>query len=81
MPSFHEYIECGGAEIGSYATIAWFYCGLGDIGKEEDFKWLRSRPKLVHSLASKTLLMDDIIDFEVQLGLLNSLILHTKTWD
>lgn len=42
-----------------------YYIGLGDIGKKEDFEWLRSRPKFVRSLATKTRLMDDITDYEV----------------
>ncbi|WZZ73184.1 hypothetical protein YC2023_084554 [Brassica napus] len=41
-----------------------YYIGLGDIGKKEDFEWLRSRPKFVRSLATKTRLMDDITDYE-----------------
>ncbi|KAL0793109.1 hypothetical protein Bca101_064486 [Brassica carinata] len=45
MPSFDEYIEAGGAEIGSYATITCSIMGLGEIGKKEAFEWMRSRPK------------------------------------
>lgn len=65
VPSFDEYIDSGGAEIGSYATIACSIMGLGDIGTKEAFEWLISRPKLVRILAAKTRLMDDIADFEV----------------
>ncbi|KAG5383408.1 hypothetical protein IGI04_034878 [Brassica rapa subsp. trilocularis] len=64
MPSFDEYVEAGGAEIGSYATMAWSIMGLGKISKKEDFDWLLSRPKYVRYLASKARLMDDIMDFE-----------------
>lgn len=65
MPSFDAYMEAGGAEIGSYATIACSVMGLGEIGKKRDFEWLRSRPKVVQVLAAKTRLMDDITDYEV----------------
>lgn len=65
IPSFDEYIKSGGAEIGSYATISSTIMGLGEIAKKEDFKWLRSRPKVVQVLAAKARLMDDITDFEV----------------
>ncbi|CAL9241937.1 unnamed protein product [Arabidopsis halleri] len=64
VPSFDEYIESGGAEIGTYATIACSIMGLGEIGKKEAFEWLISRPKLVRTLGAKTRLMDDIADFE-----------------
>ncbi|KAJ4888481.1 Alpha-barbatene synthase [Raphanus sativus] len=64
IPSFDEYIKSGGAEIGSYATISSTIMGLGEIAKKEDFKWLRSRPKVVQVLAAKARLMDDITDFE-----------------
>lgn len=65
VPSFDQYIEAGGAEIGTYVTIACSLMGLGETGRKEDFDWLRSRPKLVQVLARKTRLMDDIADFEV----------------
>ncbi|CAH8315803.1 unnamed protein product [Eruca vesicaria subsp. sativa] len=68
MPSFDEYIEAGGAEIGSYATITCSIMGLGDIGKKKDFEWLRSRPKVVQVLAAKTRLMDDMTDYEEDIG-------------
>ncbi|CAN7136194.1 hypothetical protein BRARA_D00967 [Brassica rapa] len=68
MPSFDEYIEAGGAEIGSYATIACSIMGLGEISKKIDFEWLRSRPKVVQVLAAKTRLMDDITDYEEDIG-------------
>ncbi|KAG2302287.1 hypothetical protein Bca52824_030938 [Brassica carinata] len=64
MPNFDEYVEAGGAEIGSYATMACSIMGLGKINKKEDFEWLLSRPKSVRYLASKARLMDDITDFE-----------------
>ncbi|XP_009123605.2 alpha-barbatene synthase [Brassica rapa] len=68
MPSFDEYIEAGGAEIGSYATITCSVMGLGEIGKKRDFEWLRSRPKVVQVLAAKTRLMDDMTDYEEDIG-------------
>ncbi|XP_056843982.1 alpha-barbatene synthase-like [Raphanus sativus] len=68
MPSFDAYIEAGGAEIGSYATITCFIMGLGEIGEKRDFEWLRSRPKVVQVLAAKTRLMDDITDYEEDIG-------------
>ncbi|CAH8307194.1 unnamed protein product [Eruca vesicaria subsp. sativa] len=64
MPNFDEYMEAGEAEVGAYAAMACSIMGLGDIGKKEDFEWLRSRPKFVRSLAAKTRLMDDITDYE-----------------
>ncbi|ESQ39538.1 hypothetical protein EUTSA_v10001108mg [Eutrema salsugineum] len=64
IPNFDEYIEAGGAEAGSYATIACSIMGLGELGKKEDFEWLLSRPKSVRYLARKTRLLDDITDFE-----------------
>ncbi|KAG2301858.1 hypothetical protein Bca52824_030511 [Brassica carinata] len=67
-PSFDEYIEAGGAEIGSYATITCSIMGLGEIGKKEAFEWMRSRPKIVQVLAAKTRLMDDMTDYEEDIG-------------
>ncbi|CAN6866767.1 unnamed protein product [Brassica oleracea var. botrytis] len=64
IPNFDEYLEAGGAEAGSYATIACSIMGLGEIGKKEDFEWLLSRPKSVRYLTRKTRLLDDITDFE-----------------
>ncbi|KAG2282930.1 hypothetical protein Bca52824_054150 [Brassica carinata] len=68
MPSFDEYIEAGGAEIGSYTAISCSVMGLGEIGKKRDFEWLRSRPKVVQVLAAKTRLMDDMTDYEEDIG-------------
>ncbi|KAL1224013.1 Alpha-barbatene synthase [Cardamine amara subsp. amara] len=68
VSSFDEYVESGGAEIGAYAALACSLMGLGDIGRKEAFEWLISRPKLVWTLAAKTRLMDDIADFEEDMG-------------
>ncbi|XP_020870910.1 alpha-barbatene synthase [Arabidopsis lyrata subsp. lyrata] len=64
MPNFDEYMEAGEAEVGAYAAMACSFIGLGDIAKKKDFELLRSRPKLVRSLAAKTRLMDDMTDYE-----------------
>uniref|UniRef100_A0A0D3AU45 Terpene synthase metal-binding domain-containing protein n=2 Tax=Brassica oleracea var. oleracea TaxID=109376 RepID=A0A0D3AU45_BRAOL len=42
--------------------------GLGEIGKKRYFEWLRSRPKVVQVLAAKTRLMDDMTDYEEDIG-------------
>ncbi|EOA14843.1 hypothetical protein CARUB_v10028157mg [Capsella rubella] len=63
-PSFDEYIESGGAEVATYATIASSILGLGEIGSKEAFEWLISRPKLVRTLGAQTRLLDDIADYE-----------------
>lgn len=65
VPTFEEYIDSGGAEIGVYAAIACSIMGVGDIGRKEAFEWLISRQKLVRTLAAKSRLMDDLVDFEV----------------
>lgn len=62
MPNFDEYME---AEVGAYAAMTCSIIWLGDIGKKEDFEGLRSSPKFVNSLATKTRLIDDINDYEV----------------
>ncbi|EOA12729.1 hypothetical protein CARUB_v10028174mg [Capsella rubella] len=64
VTSFDEYVESGGAEIGTYATIACSFMGIGEIGRKEAFEWLISRPKLVRTLGAKTRVMDDIADYE-----------------
>ncbi|XP_023633199.1 alpha-barbatene synthase isoform X2 [Capsella rubella] len=64
VPSLDEFLESGGAEIATYATIACSIMGLGEMGSKEDFDWLISRPKLARTLGAKTRLMDDIADFE-----------------
>lgn len=74
MPNFDEYMEAGEAEVGAYAAMACSFMGLGDIAKKKDFELLRSRPKLVRSLAAKTRLMDDMTDYEVNKFVLENLI-------
>ncbi|XP_010494504.1 PREDICTED: alpha-barbatene synthase-like [Camelina sativa] len=64
MPNFDQYMEAGEAEVGAYVAMACSIMGLGEIGKKKDFELLRSRPKLVRSLAAKTRLMDDMTDYE-----------------
>ncbi|CAF1919091.1 unnamed protein product [Brassica napus] len=41
---------------------------LMKIGKKRYFEWLRSRPKVVQVLAAKTRLMDDMTDYEEDIG-------------
>lgn len=60
MHNYDEYIEVGLAVVGAYAAMTSSLIGLGDNGKKEDFEWLRSRPKLVRSLAAKACQMDDM---------------------
>ncbi|CAN8267557.1 unnamed protein product [Cochlearia groenlandica] len=67
-PLFDEFVEVGGAEVSAYATMACSIMGMDGIGKKEDFEWLMTRPKFIQSLAMKTRLWDDIMDFEDDMG-------------
>ncbi|CAN8233124.1 unnamed protein product [Cochlearia groenlandica] len=64
VTSFDEYVKVGADEVAANLSIASSFLGLGEIGGEEAFDWLMSRPKLVRALGAKTRILDDIVDFE-----------------
>ncbi|CAE5978060.1 unnamed protein product [Arabidopsis arenosa] len=64
VPSFEEHVEVGGIAITSYATLMYSFVGMGEIVGKEPYEWVRSRPRLIKSLAAKGRLMDDMTDFE-----------------
>ncbi|XP_010451341.1 PREDICTED: terpenoid synthase 8 [Camelina sativa] len=64
VPSFKEYMELGVVELGVYATLAGTLMGMGYIGNEGVYEWLKSRPKLLLSLSIYGRLLNDIAGFE-----------------
>ena len=66
MPSFEEHVEVGGIALTSYATLMYSFVGMGETAGKEAYEWVRSRPRLIKSLAAKGRLMDDITDFDVR---------------
>lgn len=67
VPTFEEYLEVGGVGVTMYATIALGLLGLGPRAREQGYEWLTSRPKLVHDLATKGRLMNDLTGFKVNI--------------
>ncbi|XP_010429266.1 PREDICTED: putative terpenoid synthase 5 [Camelina sativa] len=68
VPTFEEYLEVGGVGVTMYATIALGFLGLGPRAREQGYEWLKSRPKLVHDLATKGRLMNDKTGFKDDMG-------------
>lgn len=66
MPRFEEHVEVGGIALTTYATLMYSFVGMGETVGKEAYEWVRSRPRLIKSLAAKGRLMDDITDFEVR---------------
>lgn len=66
VPSFEEHVEVGGIALTSYATLMYPFVGMGETVGKEAYEWVRSRPRLIKSLAAKGRLMDDMTDFEVR---------------
>ncbi|KAG7543166.1 Terpenoid cyclases/protein prenyltransferase alpha-alpha toroid [Arabidopsis thaliana x Arabidopsis arenosa] len=64
VPSFEEHVEVGGIALTTYATLMYSFVGMGETVGKEAYEWVRSRPRLIKSLAAKGRLMDDITDFE-----------------
>ncbi|CAH8276920.1 unnamed protein product [Arabidopsis lyrata] len=64
VPSFEEHVEVGGIALTSYATLMYSFVGMGETVGKEAYEWVRSRPRLIKSLAAKGRLMDDMTDFE-----------------
>ncbi|KAG7543170.1 Terpene synthase N-terminal domain [Arabidopsis thaliana x Arabidopsis arenosa] len=64
VPSFEEHVEVGGIALTSYATLMYSFVGMGETIGKEAYEWVRSRPRLIKSLAAKGRLMDDMTDFE-----------------
>ncbi|AEE83260.1 terpenoid synthase 13 [Arabidopsis thaliana] len=64
LPSFEEHVEVGGIALTTYATLMYSFVGMGEAVGKEAYEWVRSRPRLIKSLAAKGRLMDDITDFE-----------------
>lgn len=73
VPSFAEYMEVGMVEHAAYAGMAFFFTCLGKMATEEAYEWLKSRPKLVQTIAFKLRLVNDIYGFEVKYGYFISL--------
>jgi len=67
VPTVEEYLEVGGVAVTMYATIALGLLGLGPKAREHGYEWLKSRPKLVHDLATKGRLMNDMGGFKVHI--------------
>lgn len=65
-PSFEEYVEAGGTALTTYATLMYSFVGMGETVGKDAYEWVRSRPRLIKSLAAKGRLMDDITDYEVR---------------
>lgn len=59
-------MEVGGTALTTYATLMYSFVGMGDTAGKEAYEWVRSRPRLIKSLAAKGRLMDDVTDFEVE---------------
>ncbi|CAH8263207.1 unnamed protein product [Arabidopsis lyrata] len=68
VPTVEEYLEVGGVGVTMYATIALGFLGLGPRAREQGYEWLKSRPKLVHDLATKGRLMNDMGGFKDDIG-------------
>ncbi|AEC07431.1 Terpenoid cyclases/Protein prenyltransferases superfamily protein [Arabidopsis thaliana] len=68
VPTVEEYLEVGGVAVTMYATIALGLLGLGPKAREHGYEWLKSRPKLVHDLATKGRLMNDMGGFKDDIG-------------
>ncbi|CAL9233604.1 unnamed protein product [Arabidopsis halleri] len=68
VPTVEEYLEVGGVGVTMYATIALGFLGLGPRAREQGYEWLKSRPKLVHDLATKGRLMNDMGGFKDDVG-------------
>ncbi|XP_056846600.1 (Z)-gamma-bisabolene synthase 2-like [Raphanus sativus] len=64
VPGFEEFVEVGGTALTTYATLMYSFVGMGDTAGKEAYEWVRSRPRLIKSLAAKGRLMDDVTDFE-----------------
>ncbi|KAG7632986.1 Terpene synthase N-terminal domain [Arabidopsis suecica] len=60
MPSFEEYIEVTGVGITAMTTLMGAMMCMGKIVPKEDYKWLKSRPKIIQALAIKGRLMNDM---------------------
>uniref|UniRef100_A0A1J3F9Q5 Alpha-barbatene synthase n=2 Tax=Noccaea caerulescens TaxID=107243 RepID=A0A1J3F9Q5_NOCCA len=68
VPSFGDFMEVGGTGVGNDLLIACCIMGLEEIGGKEAFEWLRLRPKLVQAFGAKLRILDDITDFEEDMG-------------
>ncbi|KAG7547485.1 Isoprenoid synthase domain superfamily [Arabidopsis suecica] len=64
IPSFEEYMDVGEVEAAVYSTMPAILMGMGHIANEEVYEWLKSRPKLVQVICTKTRLMNDMAGFE-----------------
>lgn len=65
MSSFDKYMEVGKVEIGGFIVLASALMGIDDIDEVEGYGWLKSRSKLLQSLAEMLRLMNDIPGYEV----------------
>jgi len=69
MPSFEEYIEVTGVGITAMTTLMGAMMCMGKIVPKEDYKWLKSRPKIIQALAIKGRLMNDMKGYKVRIRL------------
>lgn len=60
VPSFEEYVEAGGIALTTYAALMYSFVGIGVTVGKDTYEWVRSRPTLIKSLATKGRLIDDI---------------------
>lgn len=58
-------MEVSKVGIGSYVTIAGALMGMDQIDAKEAYGWLKSRSRLLESLAENVRFMNDLTGFEV----------------
>ncbi|VVB12220.1 unnamed protein product [Arabis nemorensis] len=63
VPSFEDYMEVGEVEFGVYMVMAGTLMRM-EHATEESYEWLKSRPKLIQSIAINARLMNDMTGFE-----------------
>ncbi|KAF8102594.1 hypothetical protein N665_0198s0292 [Sinapis alba] len=68
MPSFDKYMEVGKVEIGGFIVLATAMMGIDDIDEVEGYSWLKSRSKLLQSLAEMLRLMNDKTGYEIDMN-------------
>ncbi|XP_010552108.1 PREDICTED: putative terpenoid synthase 7 [Tarenaya hassleriana] len=64
VPTFEEYLKVGKVGFGAEAALACGFIFLGQIAGKEAYEWLRSRPNLTQSVASKGRFLNDITGFQ-----------------
>ncbi|KAL1223178.1 putative terpenoid synthase 16 [Cardamine amara subsp. amara] len=64
VPSFEDYMEIGKIEFGAYIIIAGALMGMDQINAKEAYEWLKSRSKLLESVAENARYQNDLAGFE-----------------